>query len=305
MGKNKKKHRGPKGNLSKSRNKRRKPRTRQPSLGNLIAKGTMSLLSYLPAGEGLKPIADYAFRSFGWSSSMTNGFDADTTLKLGVGARFKISYAALALNSHLGITNNTTSHNMTKTYTSQFYDARLISLTITLRPINALAERQGEIAAVFLPFMSDADEKFVVAGIPSYRDVQNTRGAKSGVTTKPLILTYRPNGQWIKDYHPLECNFGVCQIAYLDSSRIDMASSISPSEFTIETKVTGEIQFQTPIMASGSTEYNKFITDCTPVGERIDSTDGIYYINGNKVLGKHAGPNHLISHYHHSDGLTM
>lgn len=288
---------------SKRRNTR--PRARRsanntPSLGNLIAKGTTSLLSYLPGGEYLKPIADFAFRGFGWIKSPSLIPTTETLKIIGLGARFQVTYAAIALNSHLGISQGM-SETVKKSYRTQFPEARLINLRITVKPISTQSLRQGQYACAFIPAYTDADARATKRAIPTFYDVQNTLGAVSKPVSSPIIINYAPNSPYTRDFHFLSEAIGICQIAFLDTARKDPIN-FTPDEFSIEALVTGTLQFRAPIMAGNTVEYKNFIIDMTPAATRIDSPTGVnYYDKHMKCIATYPDSLHLIPNYNREE----
>jgi len=282
---------------------KRRPRVRSsPSLGSLVARGTSALLSYVPGGKYLNQIAQVFFRNFGWTGAPRIKYTQDAFSAginwLGMGTRFKLTYLAIAINSSMGIVQNS-SRNAIKSLLSKFEDARLISVTISVAPMARQEGRQGLIAISFIPFKSDNDEEKSSPGIPTFQDVMGNPGVRSGPADKGISITFKPDSPWIRDFHRLDTSFGVCQIAFYDPYRASPTVDFPLDSFNAEIKVSGSIQFAKPLMAGGYTTFDALTYDFTggrdPPGIcRIDCCGTITYADdAGEIISTYPDQAHL------------
>jgi len=276
-------------------------RKKTSSIGNLIASGTSALLSYVPAGGYLAKISQIFFRNFGCLRApritYTQDAFADGINWLGMGTRFKINYLTIALNSPMGIVANMF-QNTVKCLLTQYEDARLISVTISVKPMSQLEGRQGLLAISFIPFKDDRDEFHSYPGIPTFQDVMGNPGVRSGPAEKGLSLTYIPDSPWIKDFHRLDTSFGICQIGFYDPYRMDPTVDFPIDHFNAEIKISGTIQLAKPLMSGGFIMFRQLAYDFTgginSAVSRIDGFDSISYADGKgKILSTNPDQAHL------------
>lgn len=285
-------------------------RAAKSSLGSLIATATTTLLSYIPGGTAFKPIADYAFKSFGWSTgSFSNSEDEDNidaellyaapSSIAGVSSNIALPYVRLVANSQYGAqtTSSVRAGPPQATFISKYDEVRLTSLKITIIPTGSLGSRQGMWCAVFLPVLDVEAEDELQRGtssnycsIPSYNDLQMINGSVTRPAQTKIIINYSPNTPYTRDFHHLKEYVGILKIAYLDMER-ERASKIEPSEFNSQVEVDCTFMFRQAIMK------DKYDTYTTKI---LDLTEGLTLRFDHQGRAFHKTETGLISHSSHS-----
>lgn len=288
---------GRKNQRRKGRRNPRRVRAAKPSFGSLIAKGASALIGYVPGAAYLQPIADFVFRSVGWTPEKPPPRPSvtDDISWLGLSAQFKVCYVCIALTSNIGVGTNLESR-FRKGYLTKFQDARLKSMSVTVIPDSISSQRQGMIALAFIPFLSEKDEGLYSAITPTYQDVVGVRGSKTGPVHKSLSISYRPESAWIRDYHPVNTHYGIVQCAFYDPVREQPQQAFSVADFAATIKISGQVEFRTPLITGGYKAYDATVMDFTAHGDRVDSPFGTYYRGKdcNTLDSSHAAESDLV-----------
>lgn len=274
---------------SKRLPKRRNARTKSTSLGNLVATAATTLLSYIPGGAVFKPLADYAFKSFGWKTSDLTTTDPETidaivTRIAGVSSNVGLSLSSIVANSQYGAQAETVIDSVNKTTLISKYDeVKITSVKITIQPTGQISSRQGMWCAVFLPVydsVADNDLKSEtphIRSIPSYDDIQILTGCVTRPANQKIVINYYPSTQYSRDFHRLDSYLGVLKIAYLDMERVK-AVAIEPSEFNSQVELNSRFVFRQSLMKDRYTIYGLAVKDLTNgLNERFDFQREIYH----------------------------
>lgn len=282
--------------IKKKKPKQQKRRRAAPSAGSVIAKGVSTLLSYVPGGSYLKSLADFAFKAFGWNPAprlLPSTNVQDSLNWLGMSCRFFITYNSIARTTHLGVVSNNQSNNG-KMFMTQFEDAALISLLIKIIPTGKHSDRSGLIAAAFVPFNQD-DENNTSSGIPTFQDIIGVPNSVQGPANRTLVISYRPDSPWIRDFHRLDKAFGVFQAAFYDPMRIDPRSQFTVDDFTCDIEISGVLKFKKPMLSGGWAQFSGSVIDKTGDSvARVDLGGGVYYLDSNnRIVERHGDIRHL------------
>lgn len=269
--------------------RRRNAKSKSSSLGNLVATAATTLLSYIPGGTVFKPLADYAFKSFGWKTSSIHLSDPEQinaiVLKVaGVSCNVGLSLSSIVANSQFGAQATSSVDSVTRTtLISKFDEVKINSIRITILPTGQISSRQGMWCAVFLPiYDAEADTDLQgtnskLRSIPSYNDIQILNGCVTKPATQRIVINYTPSTPYTKDYHRLKSYVGVLKIAYLDMERAD-AAPIEPSEFNSQVELNSSFVFRQSLMKDRYSTYDLAVRDLTDgVQNRFDFQGDIYH----------------------------
>lgn len=280
------------------RRPRRQRRQRQnPTLGSLIMRGVNALMSVTPAANILRPVADFAFKTFGFSSSKITSTVIGGEIKFsgsaviyGLGAMVSVPLSTIIENCPTVVRAHSTDTDTTKnrlSLISAFSHGQLLQIRITARPIGQLSTRQGDIALCFIPYTTESSADYYKdnAQIPKLQDVLAVPGAVQGPGSRTLTVNYRARGA--TDYcarpHTLETEIGVFMIAFQDLSR-NKGNDFGPEDFGVEVIISGAIRLSNPIPHAGYANIKCDVVDrCSNLTIRVDNVsyaDGEYDGNG-------------------------
>lgn len=246
------------------RNKAKRQSTSFTGFGGLIARGVRTLLSVLPGSELTTGIADFAFKSLGYSK-VTLPLDASTNtvqaefLATGLTALFHIALKDLLFESFThGVREDAA------TWTTNYEAGRLMSLEVSVIPQARMQERQGQWAAVFIPFRTAAENLYYNTKFQGmlYEQVKLIPGAVSAPATKPLKVRFRPtprDGRLNYDLS-LKDEIGLISIGFDQTNR----TSYKPfglDEFSCTVIVSGVVQLQRPHEVSYASKHGRTIDD--------------------------------------------
>lgn len=220
----------------------------EPSVAKVIARGVKELVSSIPVmGNTLGSLADVAFKAFGLSQ--TDMSSAVTGTKLSVistdvtrlYSRFLIYPAALLVGSKAALPSDTN-----RAVTTPYCDGRVISLTVTIRPTNAVLQRQGEWHLSIQPYFNVTDEVNLTNKVAPWEEqMRRCYLSTSGPASQPLALTYRPRVQDGRafQYNRLDTAFAEITILFTQYVR-DSYAHFSAQEFAPEILVSGQVEMR-------------------------------------------------------------
>lgn len=224
-----------------------------------------TLLSVVPGAAIFRPVADFAFKSLGFSKLLDVQGDSITasTYVFGSSAAFFVPLTTLIQDSPTMIRANRTDNLAQKDIITTFTHGKLLQIRVTARPIGQLAYRQGQWALAYLPFSTLESETFYNENttIPTLRDVLAIPGAVQSSGTRQLTTNYRPRRATFDSMvHPLTTNIGLVMICYEDLSR-NKGSEFGPEDFGAEIIIHGTVQLFTPMPHAGWAQYDCRVTD--------------------------------------------
>lgn len=251
------------------KNKNRRRRARNVTIGNIVASGAKTLISSIPViGDVLKNILDFRFKNYNLTSTDYPFLKLGDTFKLeekqtltSLTAKFSVYPVAILCGSRGCIMKND------KTIISQYLDGRISSITIKIIPSGSYKDRAGDWHLGFQPFFNEQDLNTA--------DIKDTSASTelgihhmflstSGPANRTLSLTYRPrvvDGRAFQ-FIPLNQPYGMVSIRYDHYNRASYVADISPEEFACDTKISGTvITRMTGPQASGVHEFSVFVDD--------------------------------------------
>lgn len=222
----------------------------EPSIARVVARGVKELVSSIPVmGNTLGSLADLAFKAFGLTQ--TDMTTAKPGQKLSIiatdvtrlYARFLIYPVALLVGSRVTLPSDTN-----RAITTPYCDGRVISLTVTIRPTNAVLQRQGEWHMSIQPYFNVTDEKYLTSpykSAPYEEAMRRCYLSTSGPASQPLALTYRPRVQDGRayQYNRLDTAFAEITILFTQYVR-DNYAHFSAQEFAPEILVSGQVEMR-------------------------------------------------------------
>lgn len=231
---------------------------RTPS--NFIVRAARNLLGALPGGTVLANIADFTWRVIAATSALSASPVMNTNV-IGLNTCFYLNAAACIRESPSLTRSNAI------VYTN-FRDSQLISLTITVEPINKLQYRSGSWALMFTPFRTAGDEtaygkEFIM---PTFSKVMSHQGVVSGRMDQPLTLTYRPTVRdgFVGLYIPIGTNFGMVCVVYQEENRIGY-TDFTADEFCARVRTNAVVNLRTGTAASEAASVSTKIPEMTKI----------------------------------------
>lgn len=246
--------------------KRRRPATRRPnrrtnrqsnpqatSGGGLVVKGVRTLVSYLPGNSIFSKIADFGLKAFGFSEAdhpKNNVFQGEVYFT-GLGGKVLLKYTNILVGSKAGVRQpNTFSNGALHTqWATDYKEARLISLLISVRPIGPESARGGEWTISFAPFYSSDDEQLwkVDKGVPDDVSIRRMPYSVTSAANQPLAIRYRPRPSdgFAFQFHPIDTLFGCLCIRFDDPGR-NTHIEFKPSDFSMDCVITGTVEVRQP-----------------------------------------------------------
>lgn len=254
---------------SKKKKMARKGRVKRQStsytgFGGLIARGIRTLLSVLPGSELTTGIADFAFKSLGYSKVILP-LDSDSHtvqaefLCTGLTALFHIALKDILFESFThGVREDAA------TWSTNYEAGRLVSLEVSIIPQARMQERQGQWAAVFIPFRTADENTYYDTKFQGmlYEQVKLIPGAVSAPATKPLRLRFRPtprDGRLNFDLS-LKDEVGLISIGFDQTNRTSY-KAFGLDEFSCTVIVSGTVQLQRPHEVSYASKHKRTIDD--------------------------------------------
>lgn len=247
-----------------TRRRRAQQSTSSTGHASLIARGVRTLLSVLPGSKLTTGIADFAFKSLGYSTVMlpidanTSTIKADLSVT-GVTALFHLALKDLLFDSF--------THGVridAATWTTNYEAGRLMSVKISVIPQTKMNNRQGQWAAVFIPFRSKEEATYYEQKSQGmlYEQVKVIPGAKSAPATKPLHLSFSPtarDGRLNFDLG-LQDEIGVVSIGFDQTSRSSYGA-FALDDFSCTVIVSGVVKLQRPHEVSYASTFTRTIDD--------------------------------------------
>lgn len=252
---------------SARRSTKRRPQRKSGngSLASFIVKGVNTLLSIVPGAAIFRPVADFAFKSLGFSKDFVaigESFTA-TTFVYGSSAAFTIPLTTLIQDSPFMVRANRSDNLAQKDILTTFTHGKLLHIRVTARPIGQLSYRQGQWALAYLPFSTLESETFYSMNttIPTLRDVLAIPGAAQASGTRQMSVNYRPRRATFDSMvHPLTTKVGLVMICYEDLSR-NKGSEFGPEDFGAEIIIHGAVQLYTPMPHAGWAQFDCKVKD--------------------------------------------
>lgn len=146
----------------------------EPSIARVIARGVKELVSGTPIiGGVLGSLADFVFKAVGVSQTDMSKYAIGTPVSADVSitrlySRFQIYPVALLVGSRAALPTDTN-----RAVTTPYLDGRVISMTVTIRPENAVLYRQGEWHLSIQPYFNvtdDPDQGGIASQKPPYEE---------------------------------------------------------------------------------------------------------------------------------------
>lgn len=253
--------------------------------GSLILSGIRTVLSMIPGATTLSEISDFVFKSIG----IIKGADkSETYVKktidiIGLGGSFMPKYINIIGSSPLAERSmGTKDHNGIQWVNCEYYDAQLISMSITIAPVNPQSNRSGSWCLSFTPFRASEDEASYKAAkaVPEYITMSHMLGAVSGPANKPLTLAYRPGVSegYISQYHGVDTAFGVVCIAYEDLAR-QSADTFKAAEFACDIRLKGSVRVRSSYVLNNADGHSDDMIDLLKnVGAAVRCGNNAYQI---------------------------
>lgn len=215
----------------KQRGRASAPRSARTSVArtasNFVVRAARNLLGALPGGNQIASIADFAWNIIGASAAIHTLGPFFETNVIGLNTCFYLNIAACMRESPSLTRGNGI------VYTN-FRDGQVISVTITVEPINKIQYRSGSWALMFTPFRTSNDEARYDSEhvMPTFSKVMSHQGVVSGRMDQPLTLTYRPTVRdgFVGMFLPIATNFGMVCIVFQEENRVSY-SSFTADEF--------------------------------------------------------------------------
>lgn len=230
---------------SNSRRRLSQP-TGSTGYGGLIARGVRTLLSVLPGSQLTTGIADFVFKSLGYTKVVSvRGSEVDAEFQAtGLTALFHLALKDVLYESFTHGTR-TSEAEWTTNYTS----GRLLALTVRVVPQAPTGQSRGQLALAFIPFRRDKDKAYYdknAAGM-RYDQVKVIPGAKSGRANRPLTVTFRPrvrDGILFTSLDMLD-EIGAVAIAF-DQTNRNSYGAFGMDEFSCTVLVSGVVRLVRP-----------------------------------------------------------
>lgn len=239
-----------------------KQSTNTTGFGSLVAKGIRTLLSTLPGSTLTVGIADFVFKSLGYTESFQVSEDGAFTAQMKVTAltaNFHIALKDVLFDSYThGTKLNTT------TWTSNYQSGRLISLQVKIVPETPYGERRGVLGAAFIPFRTEEENTWYdsnAAGV-LIEQLKRIPGAKTGPAGRTITLNFRPkatDGRLHFDM-PLKAEIGAVVISFDQTSR-DAYSMFTADQFSAMVYISGAVKLQRPQEEPNQIAYARKIDD--------------------------------------------
>lgn len=252
--------------LVRRRRTRKQGNSSNVSWASLIVKGVNTLLSVVPGAKIFAPVADFAFKSLGFTTAQLNingNVVSGTTYVFGSSAAFFIPLSTLIQDSPSLVRANRDDNIAQKDIITGYSHGQLLQIRVTARPIGQLAYRQGNWALAYIPFASSESQKFYEDNVtvPTLRDVLCIPGAVQGPGTRPLSTNYRARRNTYDALtHPLQTYIGMVMICYEDLSR-NKGSEFGPEDFGAELIVSGVVRLANPIPHAGWSQIDCRVKD--------------------------------------------
>lgn len=238
---------------------------------SFIVRAARNLLGAIPGANVIANIADFAWNTIA-SSNKLGASPVTEGSVIGLNTCFYLNAAACIRESP------SLCRSAGYIYTN-FRDSQLMSLTITVEPINKLQYRSGSWALMFTPFRTQNDEKQYDDEkiMPSFSKVMSHQGVVSGRMDQPLTLTYRPT---VKDgfiglYLPIATNFGMVCVVYQEENRTSY-NNFTADEFCARVRLSATVNLRTGTAASEAATASTTI-------KKMPKTTTIIHTDGSEV----------------------
>lgn len=193
---------------------------------------------------------------------------------LSVGSRFGIAYFAIGITSGYGVIGRAGSYRPDGIiYESNYTHGQLERLTIKLSNTGHLLQQRGRFVLGFWPFRTPEDHLKVKRTVPKYNDVCNYGFHQTGTASDTVSITYVPDSNWAKGFHPLRSQIGICDISYEDLARTSSTKRISPQDFLPNIEISGRMKFDGPTISGYPGNYQYPVISYAPFGEVDDGLE--------------------------------
>lgn len=263
---NNKKRRSPNKKRGKKTSRPRPTRRTSPTLGRTIATGVKSLLSYIPgAGSVLSPIADFAFKAFGLIQTEvgTPLLNDEPSHLFSLVSHIQLTLLTIISGSEIAMQNSAN-----RSIRLAFDEGRLIHMTITVAPNNAMEKRGGNLFIGFNPYFNEDNSsvpKYAI--VPNEQSIHRMYRSASGTGSRSLSLSFRPtmfDGVAFQ-YHAITKSFGELAIRWEKPNRA-VYTEITPDEFSVEVRISGKVELRSRTAfetggSEGTYVFDKFVVD--------------------------------------------
>lgn len=245
--------------------KRKRQSPTSTGFGGLLAHGVRTLLSVLPGSALTVGIADFVFKSLGYSTKSPI-LNSDQTVTAtfqatGLTALFHIALKDILFQSFThGVRLNAAE------WATNYSAGRLRSLCVKIIPQTPQAEKRGLLAMAFIPFRTDEEaiwynDKSRIQGM-LFEQVKMIPGAKSGPASRPLTINYRPkpsDGRLNYDLGMLD-EIGAITIGF-DQTNRTVYNAFSQDDFSCTVVISGTVLLQRPQEVPYQLKYGRKIDD--------------------------------------------
>lgn len=198
-------------------------------------------------GNTLGSLADVAFKAFGLTQTDMSSAVPGTKLSVistdvtRLYSRFLVYPAALLVGSKAALPSDTN-----RAVTTPYCDGRVISLTVTIRPTNAVLQRQGEWHLSIQPYFNVTDEATITNEVAPWEEqMRRCYLSTTGPASQPLALTYRPRIQDGRAYQYNKMDTAFAEITILFTQYVrDNYAHFSAQDFAPEILISGQVEMR-------------------------------------------------------------
>lgn len=252
---------------------RRRAITRQPDMKSVVASGIKTLVGLMPLGTALAPVADFIFKSIGWTKASITS-PGSSSLKLasavdsnffGVTAGMLVNHGALICGSKLA-TPIVTTGDIRTGVSFPFVNMRVLEMVITVLPSTKRENQQGEVTVAFLPW-NQAAEPSNTPPLPTFVEVSLLPGAVTGPASSTITLAWKPDpaNMMVSRFNPPRAKLGIILVAFQNMDR-DEYVEMKASEFGPQINISGTYKTWGRVQGNAPNEMSckEMITDLYP-----------------------------------------
>lgn len=241
------------------RRKRQSPSS--TGFGGLIARGVRTLLSVLPGSSLTTGIADFVFKSLGYSKVLSViGNEVEVTFQAtGLTALFHLKLKDILFESFThGVRVNA------EEWDSNYSAGRLMSLCVKVIPQAPTGQQRGQWALCFIPFRTNDDEYYYNNKSQGmlYEQLKMIPGARSAQANKPMHVMFSPRSNDGRLNFDLDLNkeIGAVGIAF-DQTNRSSYGAFGMDEFSCTVIVSGVVRLQRPQEVPYTLKYTRLLDD--------------------------------------------
>lgn len=269
------------------RRRNKRPSTRRGQFRNttssVIATGVRAVAAALPFSQVVSPLAELFLKAIGITAAKYESGKPLTGISVyAASGVLGIRYTNLISRTPWVAMDGTMPWAW---ITTPFRDAKLRSLTISVKAGNPVGSRQGRWCVAFVPRREQSADMADKLALHDFRTVERMAGSVSAPVTVPLTLNFRPktNDGYICLFNKIEEIFGYMLLVFTDDMRTDFGT-FTADDLHPDVTITGQVELRNAPLDSTYKAYSDRMWCPEQTAYVYNTNDNLVYIFGKNTL---------------------